>query len=38
MMIDVTPIAKGNVPLHFQSDITKFTSPNCKDYSDYGFE
>ena len=28
----------GNVPLHFQSDITKFTSPNYKDYSDYGFE
>jgi replicative DNA helicase len=28
----------GNVPLHFQSDITKFTSPNFKDYSDYGYE
>jgi replicative DNA helicase len=28
----------GNVPLHFQSDITKFTSPNFRDYSDYGFE
>ncbi len=28
----------GNVPLHFQSDITKFTSPNYKDYSDYGYE
>lgn len=28
----------GNVPLHFQSEITKFTSPNFKDYSDYGFE
>ena len=28
----------GNVRLHFQSDITKFTSPNYKDYSDYGFE
>ncbi len=28
----------GNVRLHFQSDITKFTSPNFKDYSDYGFE
>jgi len=28
----------GNVPLHFQSDITKFTSPNYKDYSDYGME
>lgn len=28
----------GNVPLHFQSDITKFTSPNFKDYGDYGYE
>ncbi|KLI64481.1 replicative DNA helicase [Aurantiacibacter marinus] len=28
----------GNVPLHFQSEFTKFTSPNMKDYSDYGFE
>jgi replicative DNA helicase len=28
----------GNVPLHFQSEITKFTSPNAKDYSDYGYE
>ncbi len=28
----------GNVPLHFQSEITKFTSPSFKDYSDYGFE
>jgi len=28
----------GNIPLHFQSEITKFTSPNFKDYSDYGFE
>ena len=28
----------GNVPLHFQSDITKFTSPNFKDYSDWGQE
>lgn len=28
----------GNVPLHFQSEITKFTSPNTKDYSDYGYE
>ena len=28
----------GNVPLHFQSEITKFTSPNKRDYSDYGFE
>jgi replicative DNA helicase len=28
----------GNVRLHFQSEITKFTSPNFKDYSDYGFE
>ncbi|WP_284126466.1 replicative DNA helicase [Parerythrobacter aestuarii] len=26
----------GNVPLHFQSEITKFTSPNMKDYSDWG--
>ena len=28
----------GNVPLHFQAEITKFTSPNFKDYSDYGYE
>jgi replicative DNA helicase len=28
----------GNVPLHFQSEITKFTSPNTRDYSDYGYE
>ena len=28
----------GNVPLHFQSDITKFTSPNTKDYSSWGME
>ena len=28
----------GNVPLLFQSEFTKFTSPNMKDYSDYGFE
>ncbi len=28
----------GNVPLHFQPEITKFTSPNRKDYSDYGYE
>ena len=28
----------GNVPLHFQSEITKFTSPSRKDYSDYGYE
>ena len=28
----------GNVPLHFQSEITKFTSPNTKDYSDWGYE
>ncbi|RIV92858.1 replicative DNA helicase [Aurantiacibacter xanthus] len=28
----------GNVPLHFQAEITKFTSPNMKDYSDYGYE
>ncbi|MFW5633538.1 MAG: replicative DNA helicase [Erythrobacter sp.] len=27
-----------NVPLHFQSDITKFTSPNRRDYSDYGYD
>ncbi|MDY7097094.1 MAG: replicative DNA helicase [Pseudomonadota bacterium] len=27
----------GNVPLLFQSEYTKFTSPNLKDYSDYGF-
>ena len=26
----------GNVPLHFQSEITKFTSPNTRDYSDWG--
>lgn len=26
----------GNVPLHFQSEITKFSSPNLRDYSDYG--
>ncbi|MFZ9394504.1 MAG: replicative DNA helicase [Erythrobacter sp.] len=28
----------GNVPLHFQSEITKFTSPNIRDYSDYGID
>ncbi len=28
----------GNVPLHFQSEITKFTSPNTKDYSEWGYE
>ena len=28
----------GNVPLHFQPEITKFSSPNMKDYSDYGYE
>lgn len=28
----------GNIPLHFQAEITKFTSPNMRDYSDYGFE
>ncbi|MEO9461514.1 MAG: replicative DNA helicase [Marinomonas sp.] len=28
----------GNVPLHFQPEFTKFTSPNRKDYSDYGYE
>lgn len=25
----------GNVPLHFQSEITKFTSPNMRDYSSW---
>ena len=28
----------GNVPLHFQSEITKFTSPNNRDYSSWGIE
>ena len=28
----------GNIPLHFQSEITKFTSPNLRDYSDYGYQ
>ena len=28
----------GNVPLHFHAEITKFTSPNKKDYSDWGEE
>ncbi|MFU7527454.1 replicative DNA helicase [Qipengyuania sp. ASV99] len=28
----------GNVPLHFQSEITKFTSPNMRDYSSYGID
>jgi replicative DNA helicase len=28
----------GNVPLHFQADITKFTSPNIRDYSSWGIE
>ncbi len=28
----------GMVPLHFHSEFTKFTSPNLKDYSDYGYE
>ncbi|WP_128891158.1 replicative DNA helicase [Erythrobacter sp. HKB08] len=28
----------GNVPLLFQSEITKFTSPSKKDYSDWGYE
>ena len=28
----------GNVPLHFQSDITKFTSPNMRDYSSWGID
>lgn len=26
----------GNVPLHFQAEITKFTSPEYKDYKDWG--
>lgn len=26
----------GNVPLHFQAEITKFTSPNKRDYTDWG--
>lgn len=26
----------GNVQLHFQSEITKFTSPNMRDYSSWG--
>ena len=26
----------GNVPLHFHSEITKFTSPAKRDYSDWG--
>ncbi len=30
--------ATGNVPLHFQAEITKFTSPNLKDYSDWGYD
>jgi replicative DNA helicase len=28
----------GNVPLHFQAEITKFTSPNMKDYSSFGMD
>ena len=28
----------GNVPLHFQSEYTKFTSPEFRDYSEYGYE
>ena len=28
----------GNVPLNFQAEFTKFTSPNKRDYSDYGFD
>ena len=28
----------GNVPLHFQSEITKFTSPNTRDYSSWGMD
>ena len=26
----------GNVPLHFQPEFTKFSSPNKRDYSDWG--
>ncbi|WP_379553969.1 replicative DNA helicase [Qipengyuania sp. DGS5-3] len=26
----------GNVPLHFQAEITKFTSPSKRDYSEWG--
>jgi replicative DNA helicase len=26
----------GNVPLHFQSEFTKFSSPERRDYSDFG--
>jgi replicative DNA helicase len=28
----------GNVPLHFQAEFTKFSSPNKRDYSAYGYE
>ncbi|MHA7820181.1 MAG: replicative DNA helicase [Erythrobacter sp.] len=28
----------GNVPLHFQSEITKFTSPNTRDYTSWGMD
>jgi replicative DNA helicase len=28
----------GNVELHFQSDITKFTSPNKRDYTSWGID
>jgi len=28
----------GIVPLHFQAEFTKFTSPNKRDYGDYGYE
>jgi len=28
----------GNVPMLFQPEITKFTSPNMKDYSDWGYD
>ncbi len=28
----------GNVPLLFQAEFTKFTSPSMKDYSDFGYE
>ena len=36
-VLGVTAVA-GNVPLHFQAEFTKFTSPEFRDYSDYGME
>jgi replicative DNA helicase len=30
--------ATGSVDLHFDNEITKFTSPNTRDYSDYGYD